>query len=122
MFWFPLGPILKLMGGIPVDRKQSTAVIRDVVSLFESKDELVVAITPEGTRGLVNSWKRGYYKIASEANVPMVLGFIDYKKKICGIGPALYPSGDYLKDFEFIENFYKGVTAKHPERFNLSSS
>jgi 1-acyl-sn-glycerol-3-phosphate acyltransferase len=119
-FWFPLGPLLKLMGGIPVNRKKPTAAVLDVVNLFKKKEELVVAITPEGTRSLVNVWKKGYYKIAQTANVPMVLGYIDYSKKVCGIGPAIYPSGNYQADLRNIEEFYRGVQARHPEKFNLS--
>jgi 1-acyl-sn-glycerol-3-phosphate acyltransferase len=76
-----------------------------------------VVITPEGTRRLVKQWKKGFYLIALEAKVPIVLSFIDYREKTGGIGPVLYPSGDYNKDMELIYRFYGSKMARHPEKF-----
>jgi 1-acyl-sn-glycerol-3-phosphate acyltransferase len=120
MFFFPLGIILKAFGGIPVDRKQSRNIVDFVVGLFNQYDSLYITITPEGTRQLNPRWKRGFYYIALRAGVPVALAILDYKKKIGGVGKIFTPSGDFKKDFEMIENFYRGRVAKYPEKFNLS--
>lgn len=119
LFFFPLGPILKSMGGYPVDRKQNT-VIKDTTADFNRKDSFFLLITPEGTRKRVKVWKKGFYHIALSAKVPIVLSYIDYGRKEGGIGPIIYPSGDFEKDFQIITNFYKDKTAKFPENFNLT--
>jgi hypothetical protein len=89
-------------------------------AMFKKYDDLNIIITPEGTRKLVNNWKRGFYYIAQKANVPIVLGFLDFKKKELGFGPMLYPTGNYEEDWKEMEKFYRGINAKHPERYNLS--
>ena len=87
--------------------------------IFRQYDELHIVITPEGTRKRVEKWKRGFYYIAELAQVPVVLGFIDFKTKRCGYGPSFIPSGDFDKDWPMIEDFYRGMQGKVPGRFNL---
>lgn len=120
-FVFPIGGIVRALGGIPVDRKASTNVVMQVGELFKKQTHLVITITPEGTRSLNKNWKRGYYYIAEHAQVPIALGYLDYKKKIGGIGGSFLPSGDYNADFEIIENFYMNINARYPKNFSLSS-
>jgi 1-acyl-sn-glycerol-3-phosphate acyltransferase len=119
-FAFPLGILLKGLGGIPVDRGKKNNMVEQVVEQFNNSESLVIVITPEGTRKVVRHWKRGFYLIAKEANVPIALGFIDYKKKTGGVGPLVYPSGDIDKDMALINEFYKDKTGKYPENFSLS--
>lgn len=119
-FDHPMGFLAKRMGGIPVDRGKSTNLVEQVASLFDEYDILNVVITPEGTRKLVTNWKRGFYYIALKADIPIICGFVDYANKEGGFGPAIYPNGDYEKDMETIESFYKTKTARYPECFNLS--
>ena len=88
------------------------------IDLFNQSKELVVGITPEGTRTRVEKWKQGFYHIAKGANVPILLSFMDYKRKEAGVGKILYPSGDIEKDMSVIEEFYQGVTPKVPEYYN----
>jgi 1-acyl-sn-glycerol-3-phosphate acyltransferase len=121
VFVFPLGWFLKKLGGLPVDRgKYKSNMVKQVAELFNENESLAVVITPEGTRHRVKHWKKGFYLIAIEAGVPIALSFIDYRNKTGGIGPILYPSGDYEKDLVLIQDFYRDKTACHPERFNLS--
>ncbi|MCB2221937.1 MAG: 1-acyl-sn-glycerol-3-phosphate acyltransferase [Bacteroidetes bacterium] len=120
MFAFPLGPFLKWMGGIPVDRGRSTKLVDYVADLFDQYESLYITITPEGTRRLNPKWKRGFYYIALKANVPVALGFLDYNTKQGGVDKIFTPSGDFEKDFKLVEDFYRGRGAKHPEQFNLS--
>jgi len=120
MFAFPLGPPLKWLGGIPVDRSKSMRLVDYVAGLFNKYESLYITITPEGTRRLNPHWKRGFYFIALKANVPIALGVLDYKKKIGGVEKIFTPSGDFEKDFKMVEDFYRGSGARHPEKFNLS--
>jgi 1-acyl-sn-glycerol-3-phosphate acyltransferase len=120
VFFWPLGYLLRKMGGIPVDRSRNNNIIKEVAQLFSKYDELIITITPEGTRKLSKNWKKGYYYIAELAKVPIAVSFIDYKKKQAGISFLLEPSGDYDKDFKRIQALYFDKTAKYPENFNLS--
>lgn len=120
-FKFPLGYFLKKWGGIPVDRTQKTNLVDQIAQQFNDKNELIITLTPEGTRSYVNQWKKGFYHIAQKANVPIVLGFLDYGKKEAGLGNMFYPSGDYKKDMKLVHEFYRNKTGKHPEKFNLSA-
>jgi 1-acyl-sn-glycerol-3-phosphate acyltransferase len=119
-FFFPVGSILRSMDGIPVDRSKSTSVTDQVAEEFSKHDKFHVAITPEGTRSLVKKWKMGFYHIAVKANVPIQLAYIDYQKKEMGITGIIYSSGDEKADMVKVREFYKNVTAKHPEKFNNS--
>jgi len=115
-----MGPILRWLGGIPVERGQSQNTVKKITDHFKQHDKLYLLITPEGTRKRVNKWKRGFYFIALTAKVPIFCGYLDYKKKEGGIGMVLNPTGDFEKDFQKIEDFYRGKHARHPEKFNLS--
>lgn len=110
---------MRKLGGIPVDRSRASNVVSSVVEQFGKYDELNVVITPEGTRKRTEHWKKGFYYIALKANVPIIVGFMDFGNKICGTGPVIYPSGDFDADFKIIEDFYRGMKGKYPERFNL---
>lgn len=118
-FFFPFGPILKAMGGVPVDREKKSNKVMEVAGLFRKYPDLILAITPEGTRKRNPHWKKGFYYIAQYAKVPIVLAYIDYQKRIGGLGPVFYPSGDYRADMEMIRNFYKDKTARFPGQFAL---
>jgi len=120
MFFWPLGPILKVLGGIPINRSGTSNKVDALVNLFDRQDEMRLAITPEGTRSLSTNWKKGFYYVALKAGVPILLTALDYKTKTGKFGEFLYPTGDYEQDFKKIEAFYKGVTAKYPKQFNLS--
>lgn len=118
-FKWPFASLLEKVGGIPIDRSKSTSKVVQIVKMFEKYDPMYLAITPEGTRKLSNKWKMGFYHISMEAKVPIVLCYIDYKKKVAGVGPVFYPTGDLEKDFKEIEDFYRGRQAKYPSQFNL---
>ena len=117
-FFFPLNYILRKMNGIPVDRSKRNSVTDQIAEEFSKHETFHIAITPEGTRSLVKKWKMGFYHIAVKANVPIQLAYIDYAKKEMGITAILYPTGDEAADFLKIRDYYKNVTAKHPEKFN----
>lgn len=112
----PLGVFFEWMGGIPIDRRARHGVVDQVIQAFRSRKELVMVIAPEGTRKKATHWKTGFYYIAQGAQAPIVLGFIDYQRKVVGIGPAITPSGDIQADMEIIRDFYGHVRARYPDQ------
>ena len=108
------------MGGIPVDRSPGNTTVQDIIAQFEKRKKFALLITPEGTRKRVKHWKKGFHHIATGANVPILVGYIDYKKKETGISFWFHPTGDYDQDLKTLEDFYRDKTAKYPEKFNLT--
>ncbi len=104
------------MGGVPVNRSENTKLTDEIAKSFENRKEMVMMVTPEGTRGYSPDWKKGFYFIAQKANVPIVLGFLDYSKKEAGFGPVFYPTGDVDRDIEEIKNFYRSKKGRFPEK------
>lgn len=109
------------VGAVRVDRGKKNHLVEQMIEMFSKNKDTQLVICPEGTRKKVNHWKKGFYLIAEGANVPIVLGFIDYKKRYCGIEKIFYPTGDYEKDLAEIWDYYRSikVMGKHPEQFNL---
>jgi 1-acyl-sn-glycerol-3-phosphate acyltransferase len=120
VFVFPLGWFLRKLGGVPVARGQRNNLVEQAIGIFQKNSTMVLVITPEGTRRKVRHWKKGFYSIAMEARVPIALGFIDYGTKTGGIGPLIYPTGNYEKDLSVIMDFYRDKKGRYPEKFNLS--
>ena len=115
-FKWPLGILIRWMGGIPIDRSSPQNIVEQMIAAFNHYDHLMLAITPEGTRIKTSYWKSGFYHIAMGAKVPIVLAFLDYKRHVVGLGPMFTPSGDINADMELIRQFYGGVTAKFPHK------
>jgi 1-acyl-sn-glycerol-3-phosphate acyltransferase len=89
--------------------------------MFRNEKELMLMIPAEGTRSSVTKWKTGFYHVASGANVPVLLGFLDYENKIAGFGPLLYMTGDAAADAKKIKDFYRNIKGKHPENFDVEA-
>ena len=115
IFRFPFGPILRAMGGIPVDRSSSHNMVDQAVEIFKQRENFILAIAPEGTRAYAPKWKTGFYYIALKAQVPILLTYLDFANKVVGIGPTFYPTGNVEKDIEAIMDFYRPIKGKHPE-------
>jgi len=120
-FWFPLGLLLKVLGGIPVDRKQPAGLTATIASEIKKREKITFIIAPEGTRKYTTHWKKGFYFIAQQAQVPICLCYIDWSKKIAGIFPdVITPNPDnYDEDLAFIQNHYRGMKGKHLGQFHL---
>ncbi len=118
-FKWPYGPILKKLGGIPVNRNKSERLTETVARMFAEKDSLFITIAPEGTRKLVKEWKRGFYYIALEAQVPIILGVLDFKNKQGGMKELYYPTGDFQKDILEIQVFYRDFKGRNPEKSKI---
>lgn len=116
LFRWPMGRFMRDMGGVAIDRSASRNYVEATIAEFARHDEFMLVIAAEGTRSAVTQWRTGFYHIALGAGVPLVLGYVDYAKKIGGLGPAIMPTGDYEADMAQIVAFYADKTARHPER------
>lgn len=114
-FFWPLGNLLRSLGGISVNRGKSGKLTDAIAKMYNENDSFFITITPEGTRALVKRWKLGFYHIAITANVPIIFGVLDYTNKIGGMKGLFYPTGDVKKDLKEIQSFYKGIEGKNPE-------
>lgn len=125
--FFPVGGLLRRMGALPIDRdKASEGKGRSMVNemsdlLINSTDDILMAITPEATRSRREKWKTGFYHVAKGADVPILLAFIDYDKKRCGIKEIIYLSDDMEADMKKIMAFYQTTVPKHPELFSVDT-
>jgi len=120
LFKPPFGTIMKFLGGIPIDRLTSSNVVEQSMQAFRENNKLVLVIPPEGTRKNVKYWKTGFYYIANGANVPIVMGFLDYKRKVGGIGHIFQPTSDIDADMEVFQSFYANISGKYPEKSSLA--
>ena len=116
LFRRPFKGFFKWLGGMPIDRSKSKNVVAQSIQQFNQNKTMILTIAPEGTRSRVKKWKTGFYHIAKGANVPIVLGFLDYRRKAGGIGPVIYPTGNIDADMETIRAFYDGISGKFPEK------
>lgn len=113
LFPYGLGWLSSWLGGIPVVRSQKSNLVQTTIDAFANSNELVVLIPPEGTRSKVTRWKTGFYHIASGANVPVVLGFMDFKNKKAGLGGSVTLTGDIENELPKIQKYYAGMHGKN---------
>ena len=116
MFWWPLGPILRALGGLPIRRDRPEQVVEQIVRTFNEAETVSLTIAPEGTRSYAPYWKSGFYRIAKAAGVPIQLGFVDYARRKAGFGPTLIPSDDLRADMDKIRAFYADKAARHADQ------
>ncbi|MGB4204191.1 MAG: 1-acyl-sn-glycerol-3-phosphate acyltransferase [Bacteroidales bacterium] len=115
-FKFPLNYFFKIYGSIPVSKTKE--YIDYVAELINNSSELHIVLSPEGQLAKTTRWKKGYYYMAVRANVPIVVGYIDYKRKEIGIKKVIYNPIDISRVRKEIAQLYSDVTAKYPENFS----
>lgn len=115
LFKPPFGWFMRKMGGIPVDRHKKNNMVHAAVEHFEKNDNMFLVFTPEGTRKYNANWKKGFYYIALEANVPIYMAYIDYKNKTGGWDELFTPTGNIEEDIKFIKKSLSKYTGKVPE-------
>lgn len=118
-FWGPLGPILKSLGGIPVDRKHGATVVHQCIKSINNSERVHLAIAPEGTRKATTRWKTGFYTIAKACNIPVYLGYFDWGTKHVGRGERFELSDNPQEDLKRIQKHYAEMhlKGKHPGGF-----
>lgn len=119
LFVGPVGWLLRLFGGVPVDRDAPGGLVGDAVARLREGVPFIVAITPEGTRSRVERWKTGFYRIAVEAEVPIAVVALDWGRRQLGVVGTVEPSGNREADFAAIGALLDGVEGKHPDRQTL---
>ena len=119
LFFWPLGPILRACGCIPVDRSNASTLLRSLIEQMEQDDVFKLAIAPEGTRKPVRRWKAGALKIAAETGVPVYAGYFDWGTKRVSCGQKLELSGDIKADLETVQKHYAslGLVGKHKDKY-----
>jgi 1-acyl-sn-glycerol-3-phosphate acyltransferase len=116
LFRFPLIGLLRWTGAIPVERAGNHELVSTLADAFRQRNELWLAMSPEGTRAKTDHWKSGFYHVAREAKVPLLLGFIDARKRECGVADLLELSGDMDRDMAQLRAFYSQKQGIVPER------
>ena len=112
-----VGWFFRWLGGIGVDRSQRKNMVEYAANLLKANENLSILLAPEGTRSKVKTWKSGFYKIATQANVPIGMAFLDFKEKKAGLYGFVEPGLSYSQTLEEIRNAYKNVTAAKPENW-----
>lgn len=101
------GVLLHLMGAIPVDRSSKQNFVDNMATRIKKVRRMIMVFTPEGSRSKGTHWRTGFYYTALKAGVPVVLGYIDYRRKRIGTSQPIYLTGDLTRDFERIAAFYR---------------
>jgi len=119
-FFWPLGYFLRKMGGLKVDRSKGASLVRQIIKLFNEREYMHLAITPEGTRKLTRRWKAGFHIIARSAGVPVYLSSFDWGRKEFTIWQKFELTDSAEADIKRIKDFYrgKGLRGKHPDKFS----
>ncbi|WP_265521733.1 1-acyl-sn-glycerol-3-phosphate acyltransferase [Oerskovia flava] len=116
LFRGPAGPLMRALGGIPVDRREPSAVVADVVGRIRSGEVFALVVTPEGTRSKGTHWKSGFYRIAHESGLPVTLGYVDRTTMTAGLGPTITLTGDVPADMDVVRAFYADKAGVVPDR------
>lgn len=116
LFKFPMGRILKRMGGIPVIRSKSTNFVQSLIDIYKKSDKMNICLAPEGTRGKVNKLKTGFYYLAVGAKVPIFMVKFDYLNRIVWMREPFYPTEDFDADMRVIENYFAGTRGKYLDK------
>lgn len=120
IFRFPFRGLMMWLGGIPVQREKSTNLVAaSVEAIKAASGSLQLVVPPEGTRSKTRYWKTGFYHIAVGAQVPIVMAYMDYEKKISGLGPVFEPTGDLEADMTQIKAFYANFKGKNAAQFEV---
>lgn len=112
LFKWPLGSMMRWLGGVPVDRRSARGVVDETVQLFAATDHLILGLSPEGTRRSVDRWKTGFYWVAFKAAVPIVPVAFDYNRRLIRFGELFDPSGDLEADLRVLEQFFDGIEGR----------
>lgn len=113
LFWWPLGPLLRRLGAIPVDRSSPQGTIEQAIAIIRDFDRIWFTLTPEGTRKRVDKWKTGFWKIARNADVPIVMAYFNYPDKTVGIHHVFHTTDNLQQDMAYIREWYRPWQGKN---------
>lgn len=112
LFGRTLGPMMRWLGGVPVDRSAARGVVGETVRLFSSREQMILVLSPEGTRSTVERWRTGFYHIAVKAEVPIVPVAFDYGTRRISIGDCFVATGEMVSDLRILESFFTGTEGR----------
>jgi 1-acyl-sn-glycerol-3-phosphate acyltransferase len=115
LFRGPLGPVMRWLGGVPVNRHERSGFVERIADEIRHHDAFILAIAPEGTRSLTPGWKSGFYRIARAAEVPILVGMIDYAHRRIGLVASITPTGDEASDMALIADCYRECRGRRPD-------
>ena len=118
-FFWPLGPIFRSLGGIPVFRSKKTSMTDNLAEAARKAERFMLCITPEGTRSPNPEWKKGFYYIAQKAGIPILLYGVDYEQKLIRCTKTIVPNGDIDTQMRDIKLYFKDFKGKKPENFTI---
>ena len=116
LFRGPLAPLLRATGGIPLDRSNPGATVRELLAEAQGDDRFLLVLAAEGTRDKTHYWKSGFYRISQQTGLPITLGFIDGPTRTMGFGPTLQPTGDVRGDMDLVRAFYADKRGVRPDQ------
>lgn len=117
LFWEPFGTYLRWIGGVPIDRAAPGGTVREVINQFQTREQFLLVITPEGTRTRAKRWKTGFYVIAEKAGVPILPLIFDYSRREVRFEPPLMPTGNMDEDIKILQSFYDASQARNPDSY-----
>ena len=112
LFTWPLGPVMRWLGGVPVNRREARGVVDETVEMFAARDQMILGLAPEGTRDSVDRWKTGFYYVALESGVPIVPVAFDYRRRVIRFGEGFDPTGNLEDDLLILENYFFGIEGR----------
>ena len=118
LFKPPFGFFFRGLGGTPVDRSKSKNMVQALIDVYDSNEKFIFAISPEGTRKRVSTWKTGFYHVAKGANIPIVMVTLDFGNKQVLVNDPYYLTESMEVDFQYFHKFYKGVEGRNPDQFD----
>ncbi len=118
-FFWPLGPIFRKTGGIPVYRDKKTSMTDNLAETAKRSESFRLCITPEGTRSRNPDWRKGFYFIALKAGLPILLYGLDFDRKLIQCTKCIMPTGDVEKDMQEIKQYFADYKGRHPENFAI---
>lgn len=122
LFLGPMGPIMRFLGGIPIDRRARFNSVEQISQKFATTENMILIIAPEGTRSAVAKWRTGFYFMAQAAKVPMVFAYLDYAKREVGVLAIEYAQGDVEQDVMRYQAMYNSVPGKNPQNYGHAES
>lgn len=120
-FFWPLGPMFRRMGGVPVAHIPGVSLTSQLIDRFNSSERLNLAITPEGTRARTGRWHTGFLQVAYATGVPVTLAYADFKRREVGMHVTFHPTGDIDADMKAVKSYYKDFTGRHPDQFTIET-
>jgi len=116
LFRPPFGGFMRWLGGVPVDRRAPGGIVAQAAARLRAADRLMLVVPPSGTRSRASHWKSGFYHIARAADVPILCTFLDYRRRVGGIGPAVVPTADVRANMDIIRAFYEPIRGYRPDQ------